>query len=136
MDNAIETQTPLAQALARPIAISPFLVGTGVAYNEAKRVTGLGGRLFEKVKPEFTRNPGFTFFFVFRRSACRAKVGGGDEAIGRVNLTIAIAPGVISLLTESRAELAGKGQEVGEIHIAIFICGGQGTGFHWKWESG
>ena len=35
MDNAIETQTPLAQALARPIAISPFLVGTGVAYNEA-----------------------------------------------------------------------------------------------------
>ena len=37
MDHALETQTPLAQSLARPIAIPPciFLAGTGVAYNEA-----------------------------------------------------------------------------------------------------
>ena len=94
---------------------SPFLVGRGP-----------GGRS-EKVKPEFTVNPGFTFF-VFRRSACRAKVGGEDEEIGESNLAIAIeiAPGVISLLTEPRSELIRKGQEVGEIHIAIAIEVGRG----------
>ena len=128
--------------------------------------------------------PGLLFFRVFRRSACRAKVGGEDEEIVESNLAIAIeiAPGVISLLSEPRAELIRKGQALGQIGgqrhrslagalgtrslasayrrihtriakgwhqiradseeetqgvlIAIFICGGQGTGFHWKWESG
>ena len=44
MDNAIEIQTPFAQIPRKIAHRSPFLVGTGVAYNEAKRVTGLGGR--------------------------------------------------------------------------------------------
>ena len=35
----IETQTPSRN----PLAIPPFLAGTGVAYNEAERVTGARG---------------------------------------------------------------------------------------------
>ena len=39
-DKAIKNPSPLP--LAKPLAI-PFLAGTGVAYNEAKRVTGARG---------------------------------------------------------------------------------------------
>ena len=60
--------------------------------------------------------------------ALGAKAIGEDEEIVEVNLAIAveIAPGVISLLTEPRAELARKDQEVGEVHIAIAIEVGRG----------
>ena len=34
---------PSSYPLAKPILVPPFLAGTGVAYNEAKRVTGVRG---------------------------------------------------------------------------------------------
>ena len=49
-------KTP-TQALAKPLTVPSFLKGTGVAYNEAKRVTGVRGvgpdkaRLFQFLKP-------------------------------------------------------------------------------------
>ena len=60
--------------------------------------------------------------------ALGTKAIGEDEEIVKVNLTLAIeiAPGIISLLIKPRAELAHKGQEVGEIHIAIAIEVGRG----------
>ena len=56
-------------------------------------------------------------------SARRAKAGGEDEEIGKVDLTIAIeiVPGVISILTERESVFADKENEVGEIHLPIAI---------------
>ena len=43
LEHAIETQTPSRNSLAKPILVPLFLAGTGVAYNEAERVTGVRG---------------------------------------------------------------------------------------------
>ena len=43
LTEGIKRLKSLINPLAKPILVPPFLTGTGVAYNEAKRVTGLGG---------------------------------------------------------------------------------------------
>ena len=78
--------------------------------------------------PVLTSNLSHLSSFSLLSQSYRRRWRGVFEEIVESNLAIAIeiAPGVISLLTESRSELAGKSQEVGEIHIAIVIEIGRG----------